>query len=70
VDAAMTSTMTATSDGKLGVLALSAVGLLVGTVIVWYSYQFTVCLLGDAGPNPPTGACAPNMRFSSQESSR
>lgn len=30
-----------------------AVGLLVGTVIVWYSYQFTVCLLGGAGPNPP-----------------
>lgn len=59
----MTETVTAMSDRKLGVLALSVVVLLVGAVLVWYSYQFTVCLLGDAGPNPPTGTCAPNMRF-------
>ena len=51
----MTETMTAISDRKLGVLALSVVLLLVGAVLVWYSYQFTVCLLGGVGPNPPTG---------------
>jgi hypothetical protein len=51
----MTETMTAISDRKLGVLALSVVVLLVGAVLVWYSYQFTVCLLDGMGSNPPTG---------------
>lgn len=59
----MTETMTAMSERKLGVLALSVVVLFVGAVLVWYSYQFTVCLLGGVGPNPPTGTCAPSMRF-------
>jgi len=66
----MTSAMTAASSGKLGVLALSAVDLLAGAVLIWDSYQFTVCLLNGAGPNLPTGTCVPNMRFSSREPSR
>lgn len=65
----MTETMTAMSDRKLGVLALSVVVLLVGAVLVWYSYQFTVCLLGGLA-NPPRGRVHRIYAFSSQASSR